>query len=233
MTTQRDLERALDTFFEPGADEVADRVIEDALLTIEHTPQRRAMRVPWRFTHMSSTLRLATIVGVVVLAIGGGAWLLGRGPGTGVGGALPPASPPPTASPSPSPSAPPSLAPSPTASIQSTSGWVQFTSSHYGYKIAYPPTWVKTPATRNWVFASDRLALEATAERREGFGRSLRRWPERKPDCSVWLRGRCPGRNVRGRMAHVLLRRWRLLPDDAHVRADHRGWPSGPARPLL
>ena len=59
-----------------------------------------------------------------------------------------------TASPSPSPS----VAPTPTATPPSTVGWHPFTSSHYGYKIAYPPTWAATQATRDWVVATDPLA---------------------------------------------------------------------------
>jgi hypothetical protein len=152
MTTQRDLERALDTFFEMGADEVADRVIDDALLTIEHTPQRRALRVPWRFTEMSRTLKLAAIAAAVVLAIGGAAWLLGRGSDTGVGGP-PSASAPPSASPTPSPSPPAS--PSPVPTIQTTEDWLPFASSRFGFEMAYPPTWRAEAAARDWVFATD------------------------------------------------------------------------------
>lgn len=149
MTTQRDLERALDSFFVAGADEVADRVIDDALLTIEHTPQRRALRVPWRLPNMSNLQRLATIAAAVVLALGGAAWILGRGAGTGGAGTLP------TASPSPSAESSPSVAPSPTATPPSTTGWVTFTSTRYGYQIAHPPAWKATPAARDWVFATD------------------------------------------------------------------------------
>lgn len=59
-----------------------------------------------------------------------------------------------TASPLPSPS----IAASPTATLVQTTGWLPFTSSHYGYTIAYPPTWAATQATRAWVVATDPLA---------------------------------------------------------------------------
>lgn len=146
MTTQRDLERALDTFFAFGADEVADRVIDDALLTIAQTPQRRALRVPWRFLEMPTSLKLATVAVAVILAIGGAAWILGRGSGSGVGAPAPA-----------TPSASPSATPSP-----STAGWIEYTSGQYGYQVSYPPTWqVDVQARRNWVLGTDRLGSPA------------------------------------------------------------------------
>jgi hypothetical protein len=165
MTTQRDLERALDTFFELGADELADRVIDDALLTIEHTPQRRAWRVPWRFLEMPSSLKFATVAVVVIVAIGGAAWMLGRDSGSGVGG-QPSASAPPSASPTPSPAPSPVPSPTPVPTFQTTDGWLPFTSSRYGFEIAYPPTWKAEAATRDWVFATDHASnlLEGQAD---------------------------------------------------------------------
>ena len=64
-----------------------------------------------------------------------------------------------TPSPSPSPSPSPTIAPSPSASPVSTTGWVPFTSSHYGYTIAYPPTSVATQATRDWATLHPGLTL--------------------------------------------------------------------------
>ena len=51
--------------------------------------------------------------------------------------------------------------------------------------------------------------------------------------CGDGLRGGRPGRNVRGRVAHVLLRRLRLLPDGSNLRAGDRRRPRGPARHVL
>jgi hypothetical protein len=162
VTSQRDLESTLDRFFELGADEVADRVIDDALQSIAHTPQRRARLVPWRFLDMSSTWRLATIAVAVVLAVGGAAWIIGRVAGPSVGsGPSPVASATPSATLAPSPSPSPSANPTPTATPPSTTGWLPFTSSHYGYQIAYPPTWVATQATRSWATTTDPLAAAA------------------------------------------------------------------------
>ena len=53
MTSQRELDRLLDIYFDDGRDELADRVIDAALDEIDHTRQRRAMRVPWRFRTMT------------------------------------------------------------------------------------------------------------------------------------------------------------------------------------
>lgn len=156
MTSQRDLERTLDAYFEIGADEVADRVIDAALLTIEHAPQRRAGRVPWRFPDMTSSMKLLTAAAVIVVAVVGTSWVLGRGTGPGVGGGP---SPTPSVAPSPSPSAPATLSPSPSA--VSTAAWRTFTSNRYGYTTGYPTNWTATPATRNWIFASDRGTVQS------------------------------------------------------------------------
>ena len=47
-----DTERILDAFLAPEADRLPDRVIDAALADIARTPQRRALRVPWRFHYM-------------------------------------------------------------------------------------------------------------------------------------------------------------------------------------
>ena len=154
VTSQRDLERTLDTYFATGSDEVADRVIDAALLNIDHIPQRRAVRVPWRSSDMSSSMKLATLAAAVVLAVAGASWVLGRGGDSGVAGR-----PSPAASATGSPSSPPSSAPS---AIIATA-WVPFTSDRYGYRIAHPPTWTATAATRQWVLAPDRETFDTTA----------------------------------------------------------------------
>src|SRR4029077_21047269 len=78
MTSQREIDRLLDIYFDDGRDELADRVIDAALDTIDHTRQRRAMRVPWRFPTMTMPFRLAAaaVIGALVL---GGAFLLSGG----------------------------------------------------------------------------------------------------------------------------------------------------------
>ena len=135
MTSRIDAERILDAYLAPGADRLPDRVIDAALSDIAQTPQRRALRVPWRFPTMNSYAKLAiAAVVVVVVAIGGFA-LLRPGGSSAVGAA-------PTATPSPTSSASAALTRSPAASPSpiDTSGWVPFTSDRYGYTISYPPT---------------------------------------------------------------------------------------------
>ena len=95
MTSQRELDRLLDVYFDDGRDELADRVIDAALDQIDHTRQRRVMHVPWRFRQMTMPLRLATAAMIGALVLGGAFLLTGGGsrPSTSV--------PTPTASPGP------------------------------------------------------------------------------------------------------------------------------------
>lgn len=156
MTSQRDLERALDAYFANGSDEVADRVIDAALLSIDHIPQRRAGRVPWRFNAMSSSMKLMAAAAAIVVAVVATSWILGRGTGPGAGA---------VSSPTPSvaqvPSSSPLESPSPAQSQISTASWASFSSTLYGYRIGYPQGWTSTPAERAWVFATDRNVVQA------------------------------------------------------------------------
>lgn len=79
MTDQRELDRILVAFLREGTNEIADRVIDNALDQIDHIPQRRAMRLPRRFQMTQMQLRLATAAVIGVLAIGGSLYLLQRG----------------------------------------------------------------------------------------------------------------------------------------------------------
>ncbi len=71
MTGHIDAERMLDAFLAPEHDQLPDRVVDAALTEIARTPQRRALRVPWRFPLMPQLLRYA-VVAVVAVAIGAG-----------------------------------------------------------------------------------------------------------------------------------------------------------------
>jgi hypothetical protein len=79
MTTQRELNRLLDAFFTEGTTELADRVIEAALDTIDHTPQRRPGWMPRRLHAMPMLSRLAAAAVIGVIAVGG-AFFLSRPP---------------------------------------------------------------------------------------------------------------------------------------------------------
>ena len=71
MTDQQQLDRVLTSFFVAGTDELADRVIDAALDQVDHTPQRHAVRMPWRFSAMTMTTRLAAAAVIGVIAVGG------------------------------------------------------------------------------------------------------------------------------------------------------------------
>ena len=79
MTSQLELDRLLDAYFDDGRDEMADRVFEAALAQIDHTRQRRRLRVPWRFPTMSLPIRIAALAAVGALILGGAFLLSGGG----------------------------------------------------------------------------------------------------------------------------------------------------------
>ena len=70
MTDQRELDRLLDAFFVDGTDELADRVIDAALDQIDHTQQRRAVRMPRRLTTLNMPTRIAAAAVIGVVAVG-------------------------------------------------------------------------------------------------------------------------------------------------------------------
>jgi hypothetical protein len=79
MTDQRKLDRLLGAYFADGTDELADRVIDAALDQIEHTRQRRALRMPRRFPTMTMPIRVAAAAVIAALAVGGAFYLLKPG----------------------------------------------------------------------------------------------------------------------------------------------------------
>ena len=113
MTDQRQLDRALDAFFAEGTDELADRVIEAALDQIDHTSQRRTLRLPRRFRTMNMPTRIAAAAVIGSIAVGG-TLLFSRLGQPDVGPPSPPVASTSIAVGTPGPSLPPS-SPSPTA----------------------------------------------------------------------------------------------------------------------
>jgi hypothetical protein len=110
MNGRIETERILDAFLASDHDRLPDRVIDAALADIARTPQRRALRVPWRFTHMPALSRassIAAIALVAVVGVGGALYLLGGKGSTGFGGPTQAPTPPPTQAPTPAPTAPP------------------------------------------------------------------------------------------------------------------------------
>ena len=107
MTTQREINVMLEAFFTEGTTELADRVIDAALNQIDHTRQRRAMRVPLRLQTMPMLFRLAAAAVIGAVAVGAAFYLTKPTP-TGLG----------TSSPTPGPSA---IAPAPSPTERPTS----------------------------------------------------------------------------------------------------------------
>ena len=71
MNGQIDAERILDAYLAPEADRLPDRVLDAALADIARTPQRRALRVPWRFPNMHALSRATGIAAVALVAVVG------------------------------------------------------------------------------------------------------------------------------------------------------------------
>jgi hypothetical protein len=107
MTEDRSLERAARSWLENGPTQAPDRAVEAALLRIQTTPQERDLRIPWRFSTMSTPARVATAAVIGVLVVGGAFFILGRPGQSGVGGPGPTATSTqtPTQTPTPTPAA--------------------------------------------------------------------------------------------------------------------------------
>ena len=139
MNAPRDLDSIVTAWLEDGPTVLPDQTRRVIAVTTRTMNQRRhPIWMPQRSPTMNSFFRIAAAAVVVVAVLGGAVYLLA--PGGGVGGG-PSASTAPSPAPSALPSLPPSASPTPTATPPSTVGWLPFTSSHYGYTIAYPPTW--------------------------------------------------------------------------------------------
>lgn len=141
MTGRTEIERALDSFFAEGPETVADQALVRTLDAIDRTKQRRDLFARWRFNVTISFPRLAMAALVVVIAIGGGSYLLGQHSAVGV--------PSPTSVVSPTAqnavrSAGPTSAPSPTVD---PSLWFRFSSAIYGFSAAHPTDWSESPAS--------------------------------------------------------------------------------------
>ena len=118
MSDDRTFERNARAWLELGPTDAPDRVVEDALLTIESTSQERDLRIPWRFPTMTTRLGLAAAAVLGVLAVG---LIYLNLPGVDDVG-------PPNSSPS---APPPSATPAVTAPDYTTiEGWIVF--EHFG-----------------------------------------------------------------------------------------------------
>jgi hypothetical protein len=150
MSGRTEIERALDGFLAEGPDRVADPALVRALHAVDRTKQRRDLLAPWRLALMSINSRLAAAMVVAVLAVGGGAYLLGQRSAVGNSSATPTVAP---ATASPAPSLVPAVTPDGSLAV-STLGWIPFTSSFYGFTVAHPLGWHEQPGSGHWSLAN-------------------------------------------------------------------------------
>lgn len=123
--------------------------LEIVLAAFPSIKQRHGSRLPWRFSVMPTSFKLALGAAAVVVVVLGGAFALGPRSPNGLGG--------PGSTPSPSPSITPSPSPSITSSPPSPEGqatvlvdWTTYTSSRFAYSIDHPTSWSLTPAVFDW-----------------------------------------------------------------------------------
>ncbi len=100
MTTDRDFDRIAMAWLADGPEGLSDRVLDAVVDDIHVTPQRHALRLPWRFPSMTTPFRIGIAAVIGVLAVGGALYVLQPG-SSSPGGAGP--TPPPSTSPSPIP----------------------------------------------------------------------------------------------------------------------------------
>jgi hypothetical protein len=146
MSDDRAFEHAVDDWLAQGSDRAPRPSVDAVLLAIRTTPQERDLRISWRTRPMTTPLRLG--VSIAMVAIVGVVALNMFGPVAGIGVG-------PAATPSPTASAAPSPTPADSADPLDPSAWTPYTSSRYGFTLAYPPDWTAIPATRAWTFEAD------------------------------------------------------------------------------
>lgn len=151
-------EHAVRDWLGDGSDRTPPAAIDAVLLAVRTTPQERDLRVPRRFTFMTTPMRLAAGFALVAILGLGALTFLNGIPGPGVDATPTPGS---TTGPS------PSTMPSPTAFVVNTSDWISYTSERYGFDIKRPPDWDEVPAERTWTFATD--AADWTSPGQESF----------------------------------------------------------------
>jgi hypothetical protein len=141
MNSDRDFERTAQAWLAQGPDRLPDRVLDHVADTIHLTPQRHALRLPWRDSRMNQMTRAVAVVAAAAVVVIGGVVLLRPGSPSGQGGFS-----------GNSPSAPgnsPSTGNSPGSSglpaLTQT-----FTSKVSGFSISYPAGWKVVEATQTW-----------------------------------------------------------------------------------
>ena len=138
-------------WLEDDPDQAPGAVLETVLAAFASIPQRRASRVPWRFPLMNRLALFGAAALTAVVAVGGLLFLVrpsSSGPATHT------ASPPPSVGPSGPAASPGGASTSPAASPQLDG---LFTSTRYGYSVAYPQSWTTAPSSASWTAGTTNL----------------------------------------------------------------------------
>ena len=146
-----DIEPILDSWLGEGTDVLPDRSIEAVLRTVEHTSQRRALRLPWRNETMDGRSPWALVAGtaLVVALVVGGLFFVGGSRAPSVGGGV-------SHAPSLTPTPAPSPSPAPSMALDLT-GRIVFVSDRAGPRRTDFDIWVMNAD------GSARMRLTATA----------------------------------------------------------------------
>ena len=134
LTPSPEFDPRISDWLESDPDDAPPEVLDTVLAAFPSIPQRRARRVPWRFSAMNRFAQLGVAAAIVVLVVGAAALLMK--PGGNVG-----------ATPSRLPS---TVAPSPSA-LAAGNLEKDFVSDRYGYAVSYFPPWTVVPATKTWL----------------------------------------------------------------------------------
>ncbi len=153
-------------WLEDDPNHAPDQALEIVLAALPSIKQRRAWRVPWRFT-MTTLPKLAIGAAAVLAIVIGGAFFLRPGSSDLGAGGGPAATSTPIATTSPSPSPSQTASPTPSPDSLDTATWVPFSSSRYAYSMKHPASWTTSPSTRAWTLATDRTDWLTTAS--DGF----------------------------------------------------------------
>jgi hypothetical protein len=89
MSDDRTFERNARAWLELGPTNAPDRVVESALLAIEQTNQERDLGIPWRLPTMNPIMRLAAVLVIGAVAVGGALFVRGQGSSVGSPSATP------------------------------------------------------------------------------------------------------------------------------------------------
>lgn len=129
-------------WLEDDPDDAPDAVLTTVLAAFPSIPQRRALRVPWRFPAMNRFAQLGAVAVAALAVVGGALFILNPGPSVGTQ---------PSTAPS-TPATTPSISPTSSQTAIARSDLEKdFTSARYGYIVAYLPGWSVAPATKSWV----------------------------------------------------------------------------------